>query len=60
MKHRHNPVSPIVYLFIPLSFFLGIGGGYLLWGGKQVLDSTAADPTRRVNVSADNEPFVGP
>jgi protein-disulfide isomerase len=57
---RRKPFSPIVYLFIPLSFFLGLGGGYLLWGGKQV--SGAADPNQitRVNVSADNEPTLGP
>jgi protein-disulfide isomerase len=57
---RRRTFSPIVYLFIPLSFFLGLGGGYLLWGGKQVTPTTGTDQVRRVTVSTDGEPSIGP
>jgi protein-disulfide isomerase len=57
---RRGSVSPLVYMFIPLAFFLGLGGGYLLWGGSQAV--VAADPNtnRRVDVSTDDDPSIGP
>ena len=56
LRPRRNPVSPIVYVLIPLAFLLGLGGGYLLWGSAQ--PSTPA--IRRVDVSTDDDPSIGP
>jgi protein-disulfide isomerase len=57
---RHAAISPLVYMFIPLAFFLGLGGGYLLWGSNK--STTAADtaPIQRVDVSTDDDPSLGP
>jgi protein-disulfide isomerase len=60
MSHKRRSTSPIVYLFIPFSFILGLAGGYLLWGGNQTAQASAPDPARRVKVSIVNEPSVGP
>ena len=59
-KSKRKSVSLLVYMFIPLAFFLGLGGGYLLWGSSQ--PSNAASPTaiRRADVSIDGEPSIGP
>jgi protein-disulfide isomerase len=46
-------------LFIPLAFLLGLGAGYLLWGGRVpavVEDGT----TPRLSASADDDPSIGP
>ncbi len=58
---RHTSVSPLVYMFIPIAFFLGLGGGYLLWGST-TKPTVAADtnPVRRVDVSTDDDPSIGP
>jgi protein-disulfide isomerase len=59
--YRHSKpaqVSPIVYMFIPLAFLLGLAGGYLLWGSTQ--PSQAADTIKRVEVSTDGDPSIGP
>ena len=58
---RHNRVSPLVYVLIPIAFFLGLGGGYLLWGSTQPSGAAAdANPVRRVTVSTDGQPSIGP
>jgi len=62
MPNRSYPpprpaISPLVYIFIPLAFLLGLGGGYLLWGSSQ--PSVAAD-IQRVDVSTDDDPSIGP
>lgn len=41
----NSPVSPLLILFIPLAFLLGMGGGYVLWGNDQAPAAAAADPT---------------
>jgi protein-disulfide isomerase len=48
-------------MFIPIAFFLGLGGGYLLWGSA-AKPAVAADPNtvRRVDVSTDDDPSIGP
>ena len=58
--HRHSSVSPLVYMFIPLAFFLGLGGGYLLWGVNKTPVAADTTTTRRVNVSTDDDPSIGP
>jgi protein-disulfide isomerase len=58
---RQNRVSPLVYVLIPIAFFLGLGGGYLLWGSTQPSGAAAdANPVRRVTVSTDGQPSIGP
>jgi protein-disulfide isomerase len=46
-------------MFIPLAFILGLGGGYLLWG-SQTQAAAGTDQVRRVNVSTDDDPSIGP
>jgi protein-disulfide isomerase len=53
-------VSPLVYMFIPFAFFLGLGGGYLLWGSTQPSVAADTNPVRRVDVSTDDDPSIGP
>jgi protein-disulfide isomerase len=58
---KRRQVSPIAYIFIPLAFFLGLGGGFLLWGGNQPTSAAGTDTTvRRVDVSTDDDPSIGP
>jgi protein-disulfide isomerase len=58
---RRNRVSPLVYILIPIAFFLGLGGGYLVWGSSQPSGAAAgAAPARRVTVSTDGQPSIGP
>jgi len=60
-RSRRKAFSPFTYLFIPLAFFLGLGGGYLLWGWNQPLDSQGTTTqVRRVDVSVDDDPSIGP
>jgi protein-disulfide isomerase len=47
-------------MFIPLAFFLGLGGGYLLWGSTKPSAVADAAPIRRVDVSTDDDPSIGP
>jgi len=52
-------------MLIPVAFFLGLGGGYLLWGSAQpsgAVDTSTADTNspRKVTVSTDNQPSLGP
>ena len=56
--HHSKPslVSPIVYMFIPFAFLLGLAGGYLLWGSTH---SAGATQVRRVDVSTDDDPSIG-
>jgi|NGEPerStandDraft_6_1074524.scaffolds.fasta_scaffold20517_2 protein-disulfide isomerase len=56
----HNRISPLVYMLIPIAFLLGLGGGYLLWGGTKPSAAAAAAPDRRVTVSTDDQPSIGP
>jgi protein-disulfide isomerase len=58
-RPRRKTVSPIVYMLIPLAFFLGLGGGYLLWG-SQPSSETNSDAIKRVEVSTDDDPSIGP
>jgi protein-disulfide isomerase len=68
LHRRHSSISPLVYMFIPIAFILGLGGGYLLWGNTKpsaaanTAPSGAADtnPARRVVVSTDDDPSIGP
>ena len=57
---RRPSVSPIVYILIPLAFFLGLGGGYLLWGSSLPPVAAGAQPIQRVDVSTDDDPSIGP
>ena len=57
---KRRRVSPLVYMLIPVAFFLGLGGGYLLWGSTQSSGAADATPVRRVTVSTDGQPSIGP
>ena len=57
---KRNRVSPLAYMLIPVAFVLGLGGGYLLWGSSQPSGAAEADPVRRVTVSTDDQPSLGP
>jgi protein-disulfide isomerase len=57
---RRKALSPVLYLFIPVAFILGLVSGYLLWGGT--VSPVAADTTgiQRVSVSTKGDPSIGP
>jgi protein-disulfide isomerase len=57
---KRNRVSPLVYMLIPIAFFLGLGGGYLAWGISQPSGAADTSPARRVTVSTDGQPSLGP
>lgn len=58
-KTKRRTVSPIVYILIPVAFLLGLGGGYLIWGNQPTV--TAEDnQIKRVDVSVDDDPSLGP
>jgi protein-disulfide isomerase len=57
---RRPSVSPIVYILIPVAFILGLGGGYLLWGSTKSSIAAGANPIRRVAISTDDDPSIGP
>ncbi len=57
---RRARVSPLVYMLIPVAFFLGLGGGYLLWGSTPPSSAASATPVSRVTVSTDGYPSIGP
>jgi protein-disulfide isomerase len=57
---RHSRISPLVYMFIPIAFFLGMGGGYLLWGSSNPSVAADSNQVRRVVVSTDDDPSIGP
>ncbi|MGB8213513.1 MAG: DsbA family protein [Anaerolineales bacterium] len=60
LRPRRTLISPTVYLLIPLAFLLGLGGGYLLWGTTQPSGAADTNPARRVTVSTDGQPSIGP
>jgi len=51
--------SPFVY-FLPLTFLIGLGLGYFIWGVKPAAQAEATPAARRVDVQAGNAPFLGP
>jgi protein-disulfide isomerase len=60
LRSRRSLVSPVVYVFIPIAFLLGLGGGYLLWGSSSPSVAAEATPVQRVDVSTDDDPSIGP
>ncbi|HVM71541.1 MAG TPA: DsbA family protein [Anaerolineales bacterium] len=59
-RSRHNRVSPLVYMLIPIAFFMGLGGGYLAWGSNQASSAADSGQARRVTVATNGYPSVGP
>ncbi len=57
--HRHKSNSPYLIVFTSLAFILGMAVGYLIWGGNDGTSGTS-DTVRRVTVSTDGDPSVGP
>jgi protein-disulfide isomerase len=47
-------------MFIPIAFFLGLGGGYLLWGSNKPSAAADTNAVKRVDVSTDDDPSIGP
>ena len=58
-RKKRTTLSPLIHLFIPVAFFIGLVAGYLLWG--RAASSTAADTVaiKRVQVSTDGDPSIG-
>jgi len=57
-KLRRKSNSPFFVIFIGLAFILGLAVGYLVWGGNE--SAVGADQVRRVDVSTDGDPSIGP
>ncbi len=57
---KRKSFFPLIDLIIPVVFFLGLGGGYLLWGGNRTPDAAGTAQVRRVDVSTDDDPSIGP
>ncbi len=53
---RRKSNSPFFIIFIGIAFVLGLSVGYLLWGGNEA----PSGQVRRVSVSTDNDPSIGP
>jgi protein-disulfide isomerase len=60
MRPKRASISPLVYMFIPLAFFLGLVGGYLLWGSNPPSAAADTNAVKRVAVSTDDDPSIGP
>jgi protein-disulfide isomerase len=60
IKKRSKSLSPFLHLFIPVAFILGLGSGYLLWGHTLSPAVASTTEVRRVNVSTDGDPSIGP
>ena len=60
LHSKRASISPLVYIFIPLAFFLGLGGGYLLWGSNPTTVAADTNAVKRVDVSTDDDPSIGP
>jgi protein-disulfide isomerase len=56
-RNRRNSNIPFLVIFTILAFSLGLAFGFLLWGGN---GTAAGDQVRRVDVSTDNDPSIGP
>jgi protein-disulfide isomerase len=59
-KKKRRSLSPFLYLFIPVAFALGLGAGYLLWGHTSNTAATDTGEVKRVTVSTEGEPSIGP
>lgn len=54
--HHHKSSSPYLIIFTSVAFILGMTVGYLIWGENP----TTTETVRRVNVSTDGDPSIGP
>jgi protein-disulfide isomerase len=59
IRTKNKSSSGSMVLFIPLAFLIGLGAGYLLWGGQVPAAADAGDP-QRIDVSSDSDPSIGP
>jgi protein-disulfide isomerase len=57
-RRKRKALAPYLYLFIPVAFALGLLSGYLLWGFSST--PSQANEIKRVTVSTDGEPSIGP
>ncbi len=57
-KPRRTSNLPYLLIFSLLAFALGLAVGYLIWGGSQ--PAAQANEPRRVNVTTDGDPSIGP
>jgi protein-disulfide isomerase len=58
-QKKSKSLPPIIHLFIPVAFLLGLGAGYLLWGLSTSPVAVGASAIQRVDVSTDDEPSIG-
>jgi protein-disulfide isomerase len=59
-RRKRQPLTPYLYLFIPVAFFIGLLSGYLLWGSGSAPSAAVATAVKRVTVSTEGEPSIGP
>src|SRR5512140_262819 len=56
-RYRSKSNTPFIIIFTGLAFALGLAAGYLLWGSNP---TAGTGQVRRVNVSTDGDPSIGP
>jgi protein-disulfide isomerase len=61
-SRKRQPLTPYLYLLIPVAFILGLLSGFLLWGSDNAspVAAAAATPVKRVSVSTAGQPSIGP
>jgi hypothetical protein len=56
-KFRSKSNTPLFIIFTGLAFALGLAAGYLVWGSTA---TAGTGQVRRVNVTTDGDPSIGP
>jgi protein-disulfide isomerase len=60
LRRKRQTLFSYLFLFIPVAFILGLLSGYLLWGSASTPAVADAAEVKRVVVSTDGEPSLGP
>src|SRR5512140_1135217 len=59
-KLRRKSNSPYLLIFTGIAFILGLSAGYLIWGSNPAAVAGAGQQIRRVSVTTDGDPSIGP
>ena len=59
-KHAGSGFISSIYILLPIAFLLGLGAGFLLWGGRVPSSTAGTEQVQRLAVSDDSDPSIGP